>query len=40
MFRLKKSSSGVSKNHKINYNMPVHIWFLDTSEDEFLSRKM
>ena len=26
MFRLKKSSSGVSKNHKINYNMPVHIW--------------
>jgi len=25
MFRLKKSSPGVSKNHKINYNMPVHI---------------
>jgi len=26
MFRLKKSSSGVSKNAEINYNMPVHIW--------------
>jgi len=26
MFRLNKSSSGVSKNHKTNYNMPVHIW--------------
>jgi len=25
MFRLKESSSGVSRNHKINYNMPVHI---------------
>ena len=23
MFRLNKSSSGVSKNHKTNYNMPV-----------------
>ena len=41
MFRLKKSSSGESKNHKINYNMPVHIlWFLDTPEDDFLSRNM
>jgi hypothetical protein len=26
MFRLNKSSSGVSKNHKTNHNMPVHIW--------------
>ena len=26
MFRLNKSSSGVSKNHKTNYNTPVHIW--------------
>ena len=26
MFRLNKSSSGVSKNHKTNYNMLVHIW--------------
>ena len=26
MFRLNKSSSGVSKNHKTNYNMSVHIW--------------
>ena len=26
MFRLNKSSSGVSKNHKTYYNMPVHIW--------------
>ena len=32
MFRLKKSSSGVSKNHKINYNMPVHIWDPDGSQ--------
>ena len=26
MFRLKNSSSGVSKNLKINYNMSAHIW--------------
>jgi len=26
MFRLNKSSSGASKNHKTNYNMTVHIW--------------
>jgi len=25
MFRLNKSSSGVSKNHKTNYNMSVRI---------------
>ena len=26
MFRLNKSSSGVSKKHKTNHNKPVHIW--------------
>ena len=28
MFRLKKSSSGVSKNHKNNYNIVINIFIL------------
>jgi len=26
MFRINESSAGVSRNNKINYKTPVHIW--------------
>jgi len=42
MFRLNKSSTGVSKNHKTYYNITIIIslCFLDTPEDDLLSRNM